>query len=192
MFLSHYVNESKAGAARIAELLAIDPLPEPQQPRLPADGSIRPSTCDRRAGAGGRQSRAGTRFIVGELPHGYDTRVGERGALLSGGQRQRVTIARAALSDARIIVLDEATAFADPENEAAIQDAIAALTRGRTVVVIAHRLSSVVDADQVVVLDGGRVAERGTHQKLLENGGRYAALWANHERARAWGIGAAR
>ncbi|WP_369028861.1 ATP-binding cassette domain-containing protein, partial [Nocardia farcinica] len=92
-------------------------------------------------------------FIVSELPHGYDTPVGERGARLSGGQRQRITIARALLTDAPIVILDEATSFADPENEAAIQDAIAELTRGRTVLVVAHRLSTIVDADQIVVLE---------------------------------------
>lgn len=93
--------------------------------------------------------------------------MGERGGLLSGGQRQRITIARALLADAPLVVLDEATAFADPENEAAIQDAIAELTRGRTVVVIAHRLSTLLAAD-----------------------GKYANLWRNHERARGWGLGA--
>lgn len=127
-------------------------------------------------------------FIVSELPDGYDTIVGERGADLSGGQRQRITIARAILSDAPIVVLDEATAFADPEHEAAIQDAIAELTVGRTIVVIAHRLSTITSADQIVVFDAGRIVERGTHHELLEGKGSYAHLWAQHQQARTWGL----
>ncbi|MDF1489874.1 ABC transporter ATP-binding protein [Tessaracoccus caeni] len=122
------------------------------------------------------------------LPAGYDTVVGERGASLSGGQRQRVTVARALLSDAQVVILDEATAFADPENEAAIQDAVAELTKGRTVIVIAHRLSTIVDADQIVVLDHGRVVETGTHEQLATAGGRYARLWDRHLRAQGWGL----
>ncbi|WP_449061201.1 ABC transporter ATP-binding protein [Planomonospora algeriensis] len=288
MFLSHHINESKAGAARITAVLDIAPLPEPEHPLRPRDGSIRlrgvrfsygsggpdarpaldgvdldvpagtvcalvgasgsgkstvarliprfwdvsegevlvggvdvrriptevllrhvalvfqdpflladtvaenirlarPEATDEQVRAAARAARAHD-FIVNELPQGYDTPVGERGARLSGGQRQRVTIARALLSDAPVVILDEATAFADPENEAAIQDAIAELTRGRTVLVIAHRLSTVADADQIAVLDRGRIVERGTHRHLLEAGGRYARLWAHHERARDWGL----
>lgn len=122
------------------------------------------------------------------LPDGYDTVVGERGASLSGGQRQRVTIARALLSDAEVVVLDEATAFADPENEAAIQDAIAELTAGRTVIIVAHRLSTIVGADQIVVLDHGTVAETGSHDELLTRGGLYARLWDRHLQAQGWGL----
>ncbi|MGX2992848.1 ABC transporter ATP-binding protein [Streptomyces sp. JNUCC 64] len=290
MYLSQFITESRAGARRIAEVLALRPLPEPATPKAPADGSItltgvgfsypgadgdpatarkaldgvdlhvpagsvcalvgasgsgkstvarlvprfwdvdsgsvrvggvdvreigsdallrhvglvfqepfllddtvaenirlaRPDATEEDVRAAARAAQADA--FIRELPDGYDTRVGERGSLLSGGQRQRVTIARALLADPPVIVLDEATAFADPENEAAIQRALAELTRGRTVVVIAHRLSTIVDADRIVVMDRGRVAESGTHASLLATGGRYAALWAQHTKADAWGL----
>ncbi|MGW6377081.1 ABC transporter ATP-binding protein [Rhodococcus sp. NPDC055112] len=111
------------------------------------------------------------------LPDGYDT----VGAALSGGEAQRVSIARAALADAPVLVLDEATAFADPASEAAIQQGLSRLTAGQTVLVVAHRLGTIVAADQIVVLDRGRIAERGTHAELLTLGGRYAAMWAAWE-----------
>ncbi|MBU2670874.1 ABC transporter ATP-binding protein/permease [Actinoplanes bogorensis] len=114
---------------------------------------------------------------ITELPDGYDTVVGE-GAHLSGGESQRVSIARALLADTPILVLDEATAFADPESEAAIQDALSTLVAGRTLLVIAHRLHTIAGADQILVLDQGRIVERGTHDDLLAAGGRYAAMVA--------------
>lgn len=129
--------------------------------------------------------------IVAKLPQGINTMLGPGGAYLSGGEVQRVALARAILKDAPIVVLDEATAFADPENEALIQRAFARLACGRTVILIAHRLSTVVGADKIVVLDQGRVAESGTHEALLARGGLYARMWADYERAANWKISAA-
>ena len=115
-------------------------------------------------------------FVSG-LPEGYDTRIGERGVKLSGGQRQRLSIARAMLQDPAILVLDEATSSVDTETELYIQRALDALTEGRTTVVIAHRLSTVRNADLILVLDGDGVVERGTHDALLATPGLYATLW---------------
>jgi ATP-binding cassette, subfamily B, bacterial IrtA/YbtP len=115
--------------------------------------------------------------FVSALPAGYDTVIGERGVTLSGGERQRITIARVILKNAPIVVLDEATAFVDPDNEAAIQDAISALAAGRTVLVVAHRLSTIVGADHILVVDGGRIVESGRHDDLVAANGTYAALW---------------
>ena len=129
--------------------------------------------------------------IVAKLPQGLDTHLGAGGAYLSGGEVQRVALARAILKDAPIVVLDEATAFADPENEALIQRAFAKLAENRTVIMIAHRLSTVVGADQIVVLDQGRVAERGTHAELVGAGGLYASMWADYEQAASWKIAGA-
>jgi len=116
--------------------------------------------------------------FISELPQGYDTVVGESGQKLSGGQRQRLCIARAVLKDAPILVLDEATSAVDNETEAAIQRSMARISRDRTTVVIAHRLSTVRDADQIFVLDGGALVEQGDHPALIELGGLYARLWA--------------
>ena len=115
------------------------------------------------------------------LPRGYESVVGVD-ARFSGGEAQRVSIARAILADTPVLVLDEATAFADPESEADIQEALSRLTLGRTVLVIAHRLASIVSADQIVVLDGGRIVETGSHDALVANGSTYARMWASHQR----------
>ena len=126
--------------------------------------------------------------ILAKLPNGADTQLGSEGTYLSGGEQQRIALARAILKDAPIVVLDEATAFADPENEVLIQKAFAALTRGRTVIMIAHRLSTVVGADKIVVLDQGRVVEQGTHETLIAAGGLYARMWRDYNQAVQWKI----
>ncbi len=126
--------------------------------------------------------------ILAKLPNGVDTVIGTEGTYLSGGEQQRVALARAILKDADIVVLDEATAFADPENEALIQKAFSTLTKGRTVVMIAHRLSTVVNADKIIVLDAGLVTEAGTHDELILAGGLYARMWADYQKAVSWKI----
>lgn len=120
-------------------------------------------------------------FIAG-LPDGYETGVGERGLKLSGGEKQRVAIARALLKDPRILIFDEATSALDSKAEQAIQAELDRIARGRTTLVIAHRLSTVMDADQILVLDHGRIVERGTHWALLASGGAYAQMWALQQR----------
>ncbi|THF76920.1 ABC transporter ATP-binding protein [Cohnella fermenti] len=124
--------------------------------------------------------------FVTELPDGYETKVGEGGGLLSGGQRQRISIARAILKEAPIILLDEATASVDPDNERYIQEAFEELARDRTVVIIAHRLHTVRRADQIVVIDEGRAVQAGTHKELLASGGIYRRFWEERRRAQGW------
>ena len=126
--------------------------------------------------------------ILAKLPQGLDTVVGIEGVYLSGGEAQRIALARAILKDAPIVVLDEATAFADPENEALIQKALVRLTAGKTVIMIAHRLSTVVGADRIIVLDEGRAVEQGAHAELLAKGGLYAKMWADYNQSVQWKI----
>lgn len=127
--------------------------------------------------------------FIEALPNGYDTQLGEGGGTLSGGERQRISIARAILKDAPIVLLDEATASIDASAEARIQRAIDVLVKDKTVVVIAHRLRTIRHADQIVVLDRGRVVETGDHETLLRKNGAYAALWREQERAKGWRLG---
>ena len=128
--------------------------------------------------------------ILAKLPEGMDTVIGTEGTYLSGGEQQRVALARAILKDAPIVVLDEATAFADPENESLIQKAFAKLTEGRTVIMIAHRLSTVVNADKIIVLSEGKKVEEGTHEELLRSDGLYSRMWKDYNQAVKWRISA--
>ena len=126
--------------------------------------------------------------FIQRLPDGYQTVLGENGSTLSGGERQRISIARALLKDAPIILLDEATASLDPENEILIQRAIAKLVEGKTVIMIAHRLRTVVDADQIIVLEDGKLAELGTHKELMEKKGLYEKLYHIQQESLGWAI----
>lgn len=124
--------------------------------------------------------------FIEALPQGYDTLVGEGGSTLSGGEKQRISIARAILKDAPIVILDEATANVDPENEDRLQKAIEALTRDKTILMIAHRLKTVRNADQILVLDGGQIVQRGTHSQLMAQEGLYQAFVSGRKESGQW------
>ena len=126
--------------------------------------------------------------FVSRLEHGWDTAAGDAGKQLSGGERQRIAIARAILKDAPVVILDEATAFTDPENEDKIQRSIMALSKGKTLLVIAHRLSTIQNADQIVVLEEGEIVDRGTQRELLDRCPLYQTLWAAHVGAQDWAV----
>lgn len=146
----------------------------------------RPDAADEQIIAAAKAARCHD-FIMA-LPDGYDTVIGEGGSSLSGGEKQRISIARAMLKDAPIVILDEATASIDPENEHLIQEAISALTHGKTIITIAHRLATIENADQILVIDGGTVAQRGTHEELLEQEGTYKTFIKIREQAEGWRI----
>ena len=126
--------------------------------------------------------------FISKLPNGYDTIIGDGGATLSGGEKQRISIARAILKDSPIIILDEATASVDPENEYLIQNAISSLTKGKTVIVIAHRLATIQDADQILVIDNGDVVQKGNHLELINQDGIYKNFISIKESAEGWCI----
>ena len=145
-----------------------------------------PDTTDEQIIAAAKAARCND-FIMA-LPDGYETVIGEGGSSLSGGEKQRISIARAMLKDAPIIILDEATASIDPENEHLIQEAISALTHGKTIITIAHRLATIENADQILVIDCGTVAQRGTHKELLQQEGTYKKFIQIREQAEGWRI----
>lgn len=126
--------------------------------------------------------------IIEKLPEGIDTVIGSKGIFLSGGEQQRIAIAQAILKDAPIIILDEATAFADPDNESRVQAALSSLAKGRTVIIIAHRLTTVLGADRIFVLDGGEIKEQGTHQELIEQNGLYSQMWKSYQTSIQWKV----
>ncbi|MDR1599237.1 MAG: ABC transporter ATP-binding protein/permease [Oscillospiraceae bacterium] len=148
-----------------------------------------PSASDERVYEAARDAQCAD--FIEKLPQGYQTVVGTKGIHLSGGERQRLAIARAIVKDSPIVVLDEATAFSDPENEHLIQKAFERLMKGKTVIMIAHRLSTVRGADQIVVIDGGRVVQRGTHDALLARDGKYGDMWRVYTRVSSWRMTAA-
>ena len=126
--------------------------------------------------------------IIEKLPNGIDTVIGTNGVYLSGGEQQRIAIARAILKNAPILILDEATAFADPDNEVRVQQALSVLSKGKTVIMIAHRLSSITDADCIYVLQDGEIVESGTHSGLIERNGIFTKMWKNYSEAAEWKI----
>ena len=127
--------------------------------------------------------------ISEKFPDGLDTVVGGKGVYLSGGETQRIAIARAILKDAPIVVLDEASAYADPENEQQIRKAFEGLVKGKTVIMIAHRLSAIQDADLILVMKQGELVESGTHGALVKQGSEYAKMWSNYTKTTKWHIG---
>jgi ATP-binding cassette subfamily B protein len=128
--------------------------------------------------------------IIEKLPQGINTVIGEKGTYLSGGEQQRITIARAVLKDAPILILDEATAFADPDNEAKVQAAFEELSKDRTLIMIAHRLSTVMNADRIFVMDDGQCTESGTHEELMNKNGLYRRMFDEYSRSIEWKVGA--
>ena len=126
--------------------------------------------------------------ILEKLPQGVDTVIGARGVYLSGGEQQRIAIARVMLKNTPVIILDEATAFADPDNEARVQAALARLAEGKTVLMIAHRLSTVAHVDQIFVVEEGRIAEHGSNDQLLARDGLFRRLWDNYQTSTQWKV----
>lgn len=153
--------------------------------------TIRENLCLGHPGATERQMVSAAKAaychdFIRELPEGYDTVVGDRGSHLSGGERQRIALARAILKDAPIIILDEATAYFDPDSEAIIDEAVSELTKDKTLIVIAHRLSTIIDADHIILIENGRIADQGTHAELLKKSALYGEMWSAHMGAKEY------
>lgn len=146
-----------------------------------------PSASDEEVFAAAEAAQCGE--FISRLDHGWNTTAGEAGGKLSGGERQRIAIARAILKNAPVVILDEATAFTDPENEDKLQRSIGMLTKGKTLLVIAHRLSTIQNADQIVLIKDGHIEDMGSQQELLDRGGLYRELWQAHTGAKAWSVG---
>ncbi|CDF13570.1 aBC transporter ATP-binding protein [Eubacterium sp. CAG:581] len=126
--------------------------------------------------------------IIDKLPNGIDTLIGTNGIYLSGGECQRIAIARAILKDSPIVILDEATAFADPDNETKVQQAFNTLSKGKTVIMIAHRLSTVINADKIFVINNGEIAESGSSEELINSNGFFSSMWKNYQTSVNWKV----